>query len=86
MLVTVDSTYRPPYFYKGERPEILECPEPIRYGSTFAITTRSADKVGAVALIRAGATTHCVNTDQRYVGLAYKSANRTTIHRRDSHE
>jgi galactose oxidase-like protein len=72
-------TFCPPYFYRGERPVIENYPAVIRYGSTFEVTASPAGEIGAVALIRPGATTHCVNTDQRYVGLTFESTNSSTL-------
>ncbi len=66
-------TYKPPYFYKGTRPVIDDSPSGIRYGSSFEIKTASAKDIRSVAMIRPSATTHCVNTDQRYVGLEFES-------------
>lgn len=72
-------TYCPPYFYKGDRPVIENQPDAIRYGSSFEVRTPSSGEIGSVALIRPGATTHCVNTEQRYVGLQFESTNSSTV-------
>jgi hypothetical protein len=74
--------YHPPYLFKSSRPAITKCPDAIGYGSSFEIGTSSEREVGAVALIRPSATTHCVNTEQRYVGLEFQAASSNTIHAR----
>ncbi len=71
--------YRPPYLYKGSRPVITKSPSIIRYGSSFEMETSSTGKIERVVLIRPGATTHCVNTEQRYVGLEFQATNSSTI-------
>ncbi len=62
-------TYRPPYLCQGTRPTIQDAPSQISYGNEFPISTPDADDLEAIALIRPTATTHCTNTEQRYVGL-----------------
>jgi hypothetical protein len=79
-------TYCPPYFYKGERPIIENYLAIIRYGLSFEIKTPSSGEIESVALIRPGATTHCVNTEQRYVGLQFASTSSSTITANVPHE
>lgn len=71
--------YRPPYMFKGPRPVIEEAPSTISYGEEFEIKTAEAANISHVALIRQSVTTHCVNTDQRYVGLAITERNPSAI-------
>jgi hypothetical protein len=61
--------YRPPYLFQGSRPRIEDAPPAVIYGDEFEIRTPDAPQVDEVALIRPSSTTHCVNTDQRYVGM-----------------
>ncbi len=63
--------YHPPYMFKGQRPEIEDVPDKIPYGKKFEIKTTDANDIEDVALIRSTTTTHCVNTEQRYVGLVF---------------
>ena len=64
--------YSPPYLFQGRRPVIRRGPEECRYGGVFSVASdTSAFAVGSVCLIRQGSVTHHVNTDQRYVGLAF---------------
>ena len=65
--------YRPPYFFKGERPRIASHPDEIRYGKQFDIEVADADTIKSVAIIRPSNTTHCLNPEQRYVGLKFES-------------
>lgn len=62
--------FSPPYLHRGPRPTISSAPETVTYGSTFTIGTPNATTIGSVCLIRQSSTTHQINTDQRYVGLA----------------
>ena len=48
--------------------------EIINYGNSFEIETDEAEDISSVALIRPSVTTHCVNVDQRYVGLEFSIA------------
>ena len=72
-------TYCPPYFYNGVRPVIGSHPTIIRYGSSFQIKTPSSGEIESIALMRPDATTHCVNTEQRYVGLQFEATNSSMI-------
>ena len=63
--------YDPPYMFKDQRPVIDEMPHTISYGNKFEIKTTDASEIDEVALIRPSNTTHCVNPEQRYVGLIF---------------
>lgn len=71
--------YRPPYLFKGERPLITNYPTHVEYGQVFEIETPSAKDIESVALMRPSAVTHCVDTEQRYVGLEFDSKNSERI-------
>ena len=64
--------FHPPYLFKGERPQINKVAPMINYGNSFEIETDVAENITSVALIRPSVTTHCVNVDQRYIGLEFK--------------
>lgn len=66
--------YRPPYLFRGPRPEIKEIPAKASFGKEFEIRTAQGNAIEEVALIRPTVTTHCVNTEQRYVGLEFRVA------------
>jgi hypothetical protein len=72
-------TFKPPYLFRGDRPVIDQATTPIRYGGTCEITTQQAPDIDEVALIRPTATTHCVNPEQRYVGLLFEYAGGATL-------
>ena len=63
--------FSPPYLFKGQRPGILATPQRISYNQAFSLATSEANQIGSVALIAPTATTHSVNTTQRYVGLDF---------------
>ena len=63
--------FEPSYHGRPDRPRITASPPGVRYGRSFTIATPDADRIGRVALIRAGSATHAFNADQRYVGLAF---------------
>jgi hypothetical protein len=67
--------YSPPYLFKGPRPTIQSAPASIGYGSRFRVRSVDADRIGEVALIRLGATTHGFDMDQRYVDLSFGTRN-----------
>jgi hypothetical protein len=65
----------PPYLFRGERPKISSYPSNIFYGQEFEIETDNAKYIKAVALMHPSVTTHCVDTEQRYVGLEFNHKN-----------
>lgn len=71
--------YRPPYLFQGERPTIEEVTGSVHYGQPFDMTTPDASDIAEVALVRPSATTHCVNPDQRYVGLRFRVLDRSRL-------
>ncbi len=71
--------FDPPYLFKGERPVIEKAPERISYGQSFKISVLHGRDTEAVTLIRLTATTHCVNTEQRYVGLEFREVSSGSI-------
>ena len=71
--------YRPPYLFRGDRPRIDHVPDQISRGSKFEIGVPEARTISDVALIRPSATTHCVDAEQRYVGLLFEVTSDDTI-------
>jgi len=65
--------YYPPYFFKGERPEIRSAPEAISYGATINLTLSTTKRMKEAALIRLGSSTHAMNFSQYYIPLALKT-------------
>jgi hypothetical protein len=64
--------YSPPYLFAGARPVITTAPTTLTYNQKFNIITPDAATITRVALIRATATTHANNMDQRYVDLQFQ--------------
>lgn len=80
--------YKPPYFWKGERPKITRIkrtkggPESSRvtYDSTFVVESPEAAYITKVAIMRPGAPTHHTDSEQRYVELEFKrNGNELTV-------
>lgn len=61
--------YRPPYLFRGPRPVVEAVPDAVCYGQRFDVRTPDATDVDDVVLVRQSSTTHCLNTDQRLVGV-----------------
>jgi galactose oxidase len=58
--------FRPPYLFRGARPEITSAPKkPIHYGDTFEVESPHADAITKVSLIRLSSVTHAFNASQR---------------------
>lgn len=71
--------FHPPYLFQRERPKITDYPTTLNYGQEFEFETDDASDITAVAIMRPSVTTHCVDTDQRYVGLGFKHKTSHTI-------
>jgi galactose oxidase-like protein len=71
--------FHPPYLFRGKRPIISKCPNRISYNQEFEIESNDANNIKAVALIRQSVTTHCVNTEQRYIELEHTQKNSNTL-------
>ena len=64
--------YRPPYFFKGSRPNLLSVSQSkIQFGEEFSIETPNAMDIGKVVLLRSGCITHHTDPNQRLVELAF---------------
>lgn len=74
--------YRPAYLFARTRPTIEAAPRTVRRGEPFEIVTQQASELTDVALLRPSATTHGLDTDQRYVGLSFRSTSSTTVEAR----
>jgi len=57
--------YKPPYLFKGARPDILNAPNVVGYNNVFAVNT--TPDVTRFSWIKLSSVTHTVNTDQRYL-------------------
>lgn len=61
--------YRPPYLFKGPRPEITNAPAEWGYGQTVTLTSPQAGGIRWAQLISPGSTTHAFDCHQRLVDL-----------------
>jgi len=65
--------FRPPYLFRGPRPEIAHVQSGLGWGSSFEITTPDAGRVKKVVLSRLPQVTHITDADQRSVELDFTS-------------
>ena len=69
----------PPQLNCGNIPyknfKVTNHPPHITYGKEFEIETDVPNEIQAVALMRPSVTTHCVDTEQRYVGVDFSHNN-----------
>lgn len=57
--------FRPPYLFKGVRPEISSAPTTlIHYGETFTVESSQAETISKITLIRLSSVTHAFNQSQ----------------------
>ena len=63
--------FRPPYLFKGARPEIVDAPASINYGLTFTVTTPAAAQVTHVRWVRLGSVTHAFDANTMAVSLEF---------------
>lgn len=61
--------FEPPYLSLGPRPRILQAPTVLGVGDPIEITTDRSDVRDEIVLIRHGARTHSLDTDQRMLRL-----------------
>ena len=71
--------YYPPYLYKGPQPVITTVTQEVAYSETIAIQTPQANAIQWVSLIRAGATTHSNDSEQRLVDLTFHPSAADTL-------
>jgi hypothetical protein len=67
--------FRPPYLFKGARPEITGAPDVVGYGSSFDVTTAAAPQITAVRLIRLGSATHAFDMGTMAISLDFSRSN-----------
>src|SRR5207244_10368380 len=72
--------YKPAYLFALDgsgnvvpavRPTITSAPLTTTYGSAFAVQTPDAADIASVVMVKAGATTHAFDMDQRLVGVNF---------------
>lgn len=75
--------FSPPYLFDeatgqpAARPVIASAPARIAYGASFDVTMATGAAVSAMTLVRAGSSTHGVNTDQRFLELSTSQSGAT---------
>jgi hypothetical protein len=62
----------PPYLFAGERPACTPSETEIHYGGTLTVTVPNAGQIASACLIRPGATTHSMDSEQRLVDLPHQ--------------
>jgi hypothetical protein len=62
--------FEPPYMSAGPRPQILSSTEQLHIGGLVQVTTNEVNVKDQIVLVRLGARTHSLDTDQRLVRLA----------------
>jgi hypothetical protein len=65
--------FRPPYLFKGSRPEILDAPtHPVSYGDAFVVHTTQVADISSVSWIRLASVTHAFDQSQRINFLTFR--------------
>lgn len=66
--------YRPPYFFKTPRPEIIAAPSSASYSASMQVTVQlpAGFATSRVALLSTGSVTHAFDWNQRYVDLDFQ--------------
>lgn len=65
--------YTPPYLYRDSRPDLSGGPKTIERGESGTFTSRAAESIKKVRLIRPSASTHVTDVDQRSIALDFKA-------------
>ncbi|MGH3917850.1 MAG: galactose oxidase-like domain-containing protein [Pseudonocardiaceae bacterium] len=71
---TTGRVFKPPYLFRGERPEITPVDKAtINYGDEFTlVASASGPEIGKVTLVRLSSVTHTINQNQRFNSLAFR--------------
>jgi Domain of unknown function (DUF1929)/FG-GAP-like repeat/FG-GAP repeat len=59
----------PPYLFAEDRPTCAPAQTEVHYGGALSVSVPDADAIGSACLIRPGATTHSMDSEQRLVDL-----------------
>ncbi|MEN3583289.1 kelch motif-containing protein [Streptomyces sp. ZYX-F-203] len=65
--------YTPPYLYGEDRPDLADGPESIGRGESGTFTSKVAESIEKVRLIRPSASTHVTDVDQRSIALDFEA-------------
>jgi galactose oxidase len=66
--------FHPPYLLRGPRPQVIDSPEEVDYGSEFPVRILGPE-VGRVSWIRLSSVTHAFNENQFINFLKFRSGN-----------
>jgi hypothetical protein len=64
--------FRPPYFFRTPRPEILGAPTSVRLGQSFPLVAASLPPIVRATWLRLGSVTHAFDMNQRFVELSFR--------------
>jgi hypothetical protein len=67
--------FRPPYLFRGPRPELAQAPPNVDYHETFAVDTPVPADIARVSFMRLTSTTHTNNMNQRINFLEFEVEN-----------
>lgn len=71
--------FKPPYLFRGPRPEIASVQRGLTWGTDFSIKTPQAGRIEKVVISRLPAVTHVTDADQRSIELRFSSTDGNTI-------
>jgi hypothetical protein len=69
--------FSPPYLFRGPRPVISSAGTTVARGGSLSVSSAQAASIRRVALVKPGAVTHQVNTDQRHLLLTFTTSGST---------
>jgi hypothetical protein len=61
------------------RPQIVNAPASVDYGTTIAVDSPDAASIAEVVLLRPGAVTHGFNMSQRFIGCSITGGGATSL-------
>jgi Domain of unknown function (DUF1929)/FG-GAP-like repeat/Kelch motif len=64
--------YSPPYLFRGPRPQLTLARNRVAYGGRLRATVPGAADLREINMLRAGATTHAFNCEQRLLGVEHE--------------
>ena len=62
--------FRPPFLFRGDRPDIGAAPDEVRYGQTFEVEV-SGPAVQRLTLLRLDSVTYAMDCNQRFLGIIF---------------
>jgi hypothetical protein len=63
--------YWPPYLFAGARPTCIPAQTQLNYGGAVTVAVADSSQIASAALLRAGATTHSTDGEQRLIDLPF---------------